>query len=634
MPNEVAVNIAGVAADAADAARPPTVQYGRFLKWGWRILAWGTWRFPLCLFLNFIVAQLFPLSMKAMETLTTVLNNAEVKGPLAFLFAGTNGQRDSIVIAAAIFAATGAATILCRLAVSITDTCLTPILEGTLQSTLHDRVLALGPDFHKKHPTGECITIMTNYSNYTVTMVKDLFTKPIVEGTGLATSFYFIVDSLGRTHIQPANRALLYLLLLLLPVVGYLLSKALRRAYARLREREFALKNDLLNTLGNPLETQLINATAERSRSYKKSLADYYRQWLHAQFMNLINFNVQSAAALGAQILFVLLAVVSGLGGNSADLLYLGSSLVVFITLIPRVFEPIQSLISFYIAVQTAWISIHPVLDLLEAKPEVEDAPDALPLRCGNAPSIVFDRVVFGHHPGRLPLLAGASHQFAAGKTTAILGSSGSGKTTVFHLISRIFDPWSGSVRVDGHDLRTVTLGSLRAAVVTVSQSPLFIEDSVRRNFQLVKPDASDREISEICRRTGIWETLRRVSPDGELDYVIPRNGGLSSGQKRRLALARGLMQKPKALLLDEPTTGLGIDGIAEVLEALALIREEWPDTTILIIDHSISFINDFADEAVSLADGGFVSHDNQAELLIHPRYPSPRKTDSEAIIG
>lgn len=604
-----------------DDAAPQPVEYRRLVTWGWRILGWERGLFLLCLLLNLAVSQLFPLSMKALEALTTTLNGISVEGPMAFLFSDSNGQKEQVMIASLAFAIISIATILCRLAISTVNTYLDPMLESTLQSKLHDQIITLGPKFHECHKAGESMTVMTNYAGYTIQLAKNIYTLPFVEGAGLVTSFYFIEDSLRHTNVDTYWRIALGTLLLTIPMSGYLLSWRLRQAYTLLRKKEFALQNELMSTLDKPVETQLMNAAPQRANDYRHRLHEYYRQFIRAQLINMVNYNLQSGSVLAAQILFVLVTVFSGLLPNdSASLLRLGPNLVVFITLIPRVCEPLQALVAFYLALQTSWSSARPVLNLLEASPEVKERGDAIPLVCRKAPIISLEDLTFGYNRSQPPILCRINHIFTPGKTTAIVGSSGEGKTTLFYLITRIFDPWSGTVLVNGFDIRGLTLASLRDSLAVVSQFPMFLEDTVRKNFQLAKADANDKEIREICERTGLWETLTRVAPGNELDFVVLKNHGLSGGQRRLLALCRGLLRQPKALLLDEPTSSLGADGVREVLDALQLIRSEWPDTTILVVDHGMNFVHQFADEVICLDEGRLIESGNPAELLHHPR--------------
>ena len=173
---------------------------------------------------------------------------------------------------------------------------------------------------------------------------------------------------------------------------------------------------------------------------------------------------------------------------------------------------------------------------------------------------------------------------------------------------------------MDGQDISAVTLASLRRHVAKVSQFPLFVADTIRTNFKLANDQATDAELEEVCRRTGLWEVLEKAAgPHSHpLDYLLPRASGegLSGGQRRLLAVTRAFLLHPAILLLDEPTTGIDAIGRSQVA---AVLREACRGLTVLLVDHDMEFISHFADWVCCLEHGKFDEVGSPDELAGRP---------------
>jgi ATP-binding cassette subfamily B protein len=223
--------------------------------------------------------------------------------------------------------------------------------------------------------------------------------------------------------------------------------------------------------------------------------------------------------------------------------------------------------------------------------------------------------VTFAYNPATPPVVRDLSHIFADGKISAIIARSGAGKSTILNLIARQYRPQTGTVRLGGEDIANVTTESLRGAVVKISQFPVFLADTVRANFRLAKADATDAEIEEVCRRTGLWPILVNAAAGGSpLDTVLPRKLEtiISGGQQKLFAVTRGLLRKPRVLLIDEPTTGIDNIGIAELSKFL---RPACQGVTAIVVDHKMSFVGPFADTICCMEEGRFTDVGTAAEL-------------------
>ena len=328
-------------------------------------------------------------------------------------------------------------------------------------------------------------------------------------------------------------------------------------------------------------------------------------------------------------------AIAYGLGGVLVihGVFQLGT-LVALTVLLARLYGPITALSNVQVDVMTALVSFDRVFEVLDLKPLIEDVPGAKPLRLptGQAPDIVLDHVSFRYPAASevslaslesiaLPVpertdapqevLYDMSFTAPAGKLTALVGPSGAGKTTITHLVSRLYDPDEGSVRLGGTDIRSVTQESLHEAVGVVSQDAHMFHDTIRANLSYARPEASEQELIAACRAAQIWDLIATL-PDG-LDTVVGDRGyRLSGGEKQRIALARLLLKAPSAVVLDEATAHLDSESEAAVQRALSTALA---GRTALVIAHRLSTIRE-ADQILVIDAGRVSEHGTHENLL------------------
>jgi len=322
-------------------------------------------------------------------------------------------------------------------------------------------------------------------------------------------------------------------------------------------------------------------------------------------------------------------AMVYGVGGQLAiDGTLTVGTLLALATLLLRLLGPMQGLSNVRIDVMTALVSFERVFEVLDLPSMISQRPDAVALS-RRAGKVEFDHVAFTYPRADEVSLASLetvarvesrdtgqvlkSISFAAepGQMVALVGPSGAGKTTITHLVARLYDVTSGSVRVDGHDVREVTLQSLEDAVGYVTQDAHMFHDTIRVNLQYAKPDASDEEIWESLASAQI-ETLVSTLPDG-LDTVVGDRGyRLSGGERQRLAIARLLLKAPSIVVLDEATAHLDSESEFAVQRALDRALE---GRTSLVIAHRLSTIRN-ADLILVIDDGRVVQSGAHTALL------------------
>ena len=327
-------------------------------------------------------------------------------------------------------------------------------------------------------------------------------------------------------------------------------------------------------------------------------------------------------------------AVVYGLGGSLVIHRALGlGTLVALATLLGRLFGPINQLSNMQASVMTALVSFDRVFEVLDLEPLIAEAPGARPLPAtGTAPEIEFQAVSFRYpmaaevsvaslerftmptpdrNHGGEPILRDITFHAPAGKLTALVGPSGAGKTTITHLVPRLYEATSGTVRIGGQDVRETTMASLSETIGVVTQDAHLFHDTLRANLLYARPSATEQEIVAACEAAQIWHLVSSL-PDG-LDTVVGDRGyRLSGGEKQRIAVARLLLKSPQVVILDEATAHL--DSESEAAVQLAL-RTALAGRTSLVIAHRLSTVRE-ADQILVVDEGRILERGTHEELL------------------
>ncbi|HEX7168023.1 MAG TPA: ABC transporter ATP-binding protein, partial [Acidimicrobiales bacterium] len=236
--------------------------------------------------------------------------------------------------------------------------------------------------------------------------------------------------------------------------------------------------------------------------------------------------------------------------------------LIAFVLYLSSFFAPIQQLVMLYNMYQSGQAAVGKIADLLDTDPTVAEDPKAaaLPAISGE---ITFENVTFEYVPGQ-PVLRDLDLTIAAGETFSLVGTTGAGKSTIAKLVTRFYDPARGRVLVDGHDLRGVTLESLRRQLGVVPQEPFLFAGTIRDNVAFARPDATDDDVVDACRAVGLDDLIDRL-PSGLDTPVYERGSSLSSGERQLLALARAFLAQPRVLILDEATSSLDLKSEAVI---------------------------------------------------------------------
>jgi ATP-binding cassette subfamily B protein len=287
----------------------------------------------------------------------------------------------------------------------------------------------------------------------------------------------------------------------------------------------------------------------------------------------------------GTQALGILgQAVLLGIGGEMVlhHTLSLGA-LTAFFLYLNRFFQPIQLLVQQYNTYQQGQSSIIKLRGLVDTDPEVMESPNAEVLPEING-AIGFEHLSFGYRPGRL-VLEDINLVIAPGETIAFVGPTGAGKSTLAKLVTRFYDPTDGRVTIDGHDLRDVTMFSLRSQLGVVPQEPFLFAGTIGDNIAFARPESTDDEIWEAVERVGLTDVIERM-PHGLETPVHERGQTLSSGERQLIALARAFLAHPRVLVLDEATSNLDLQSETKIEAALDVLLE---NRTAILIAHRLS---------------------------------------------
>ena len=510
-----------------------------------------------------------------------------------------------------LFVISGLLKILVSFTAGVVDRAFQNNLTQHLKLYLHDKILAMDAQYHNQHNEGENL-FNINSATGVVASVSMLCALPVASLLGLYLAIMSLYASMKTVSIP------LWLMLCILPAlfaqpfIGFWLGNLINKAFAKLRAANMALNEELLNSMKSPVEVQVMNAQKPRSSFVLMALRNVVRCSNKANSFAILDSQLTSICILFFQALIAIVITIfySKNSGNPGT----AGSLVTCIMLIPEVFNQIGAFVATYIQAKQAEPEIDVAYKLITATPAIQNTPDAVAYSAEAPSEITLDNVDFGYDPNEL-ILKHLSVKIPAGKSVAIVSHSGGGKSTLLNLLSRLYEPQNGEISVAGRNIRQYAIGSLRESLLRISQFPLFVKGTVRENFLLQKPNATDDEIKEVCQTLGVWEVLAEQSKTGNpVDFQLSLGAeNLSGGQRRRLSIARAMLGHPSILLLDEPTTGVDAETTQKViLPYLNSLKKKHP---ILFVDHNMNFVRNLADMVLVLEDGKVSDFGNTEEI-------------------
>jgi len=457
----------------------------------------------------------------------------------------------------------------------------------------------LSLDFFTAEKAGVVMTRMTSDIENLQQLLQDGLAQFAVQGLTMVV----ITVILFTTNVTLAIITVLLVVPALL-LMSLWFRVASERGYDRVRDGIANVMADLSESLHGVRVVTAHNRQRHNIVHHRNVVGEYRDANIYTAHINaLYGPGTQLVGWLGQ-------AALLGIGGEMVLHHSLSpGGLVAFFLYLNRFFAPIQLLVQQYNSFQQGQASIFKLRTLLSTEPTVTEAPDALELPPIDG-EIVFDDVTFGYDPA-LPVVRHVDLRIAPGETVAFVGPTGAGKSTLAKLITRFYDPTSGHVRIDGHNIEDVTLDSLRRQLGVVPQEPFLFAGTIRDNLAFARPSASDAEVDEAITAVGLTELVDRL-PEGVDTIVHERGQSLSSGERQLIALGRAFLAHPRVLVLDEATSNLDLQSETRIEAALDVLLEA---RTAVLIAHRLSTAMK-ADRIVVVDEGRIVEAGTHAELV------------------
>ena len=470
-----------------------------------------------------------------------------------------------------------------------------------LRNSLYEATLRRSSSFFHKHPTGNILSTLINDVDKVQTAVSSVI------GDFLQQFFTFLV---AVVLVIRLGGHLSWALLLFIPVVITSSRKIGREVRTRTRSGQDKLaeiQNILHETVTGNRIVKAFNTELWEILRFKKAATRLFRA-------NLRSVRIQSISSpLMDTIGYVAIALLLLVGRNEIqhgrmDIGLFGA----FIILLFKLYDPVRKFATYYNSFQQAMGASLSIFAYFDAEDDVKERPRAVALK-GFAQSVHFENVGFSYstEEGEHQILHNVDLDVRAGEVLALVGPSGAGKSTLVNLIPRFFDVTSGRILIDGHDIRNVTLGSLRRQVAQVTQETILFNDTVRNNIAYGRPEVH-LDLVEKAARNALAHDFILQMPQG-YDTVIGEKGfRLSGGERQRLAIARAILKDAPILILDEATSALDAESESLVQAALANLMQ---GRTVLVIAHRLGTIRR-ANRIAVLEDGRITAIGSHDELL------------------
>ena len=466
---------------------------------------------------------------------------------------------------------------------------------------MHDyfqHVLSLPLSFHGDTQSGRLMKIMLVGSDNLFGLWLSFFREHLI-------TFISAIVLLPLTLIL--NWRLGLLLIGLVVIFGALAAFVIRRTENAQRQVE-ALHTQLAGNAQDALSNVMVVQSFTRLSSEARLFSDIIRQVITHQFPVLNWWAVVSVMTSAASTICVIMIFMLGTWLHLRGQATVGE-IVSFMGFATMLIGKLEGAVGFASRLVLLMPSLSEMFAVLDARTTVPEKPDAIDIPRAKG-EVAFEDVAFAY-PGGQPIFSHVNFSAAPGKTIALVGPTGAGKSTAMALLQRLWDPKEGRVTLDGHDLRDVSLESLRRNIGVVFQESMLFNRTIRENVLVGRPDATQEELEQACRLAEAHDFIQR-QPRGYDTMIGERGSSLSGGQRQRLAIARALLKDPPVLILDEATSALDAATEARVQKALAALMA---GRTTFIIAHRLSTVRD-ADEILVFAGGEIAERGGFQELV------------------
>jgi len=471
-------------------------------------------------------------------------------------------------------------------------------MVNDIRMKLFSHLQDLSFSFYDKSEAGRIISRVTN----------DTDTLSMIFAQGIVTVLSDILTLVGIVVVMlwlsvPLTLATLVVIPILL-LSTLVFQSRLRRAYRMTRKKIAKVTSKLQESISGIREIQSFTRERDTIETFRQANIENLQANVQAgRIFALLMPVIQITGAVGTCIVLWYGGILTVGGGITLGIL------VAFLAYVTSFFRPIVNLTTFYNTVQSAMAAAERIFETIDTRPEIADAPEAVELSRVKG-RIVFQNVSFGYNLSD-PVLEDIDFSVEPGKTLAIVGPTGAGKSTMVRLLSRFYEPQSGVITVDGHDVRGVTLRSLHNQMGVVLQEPFLFSGTVMENISYGKLDATDEEVKNIAKLVGAHEFITSF-PDGYETEVGERGMRLSVGQRQLISFARALLRDPPILILDEATSSLDPYTELKIKKGLSVLLK---NRTSIVIAHRLSTVRN-ADNIIVVDNGEIVEEGNHRELM------------------
>lgn len=461
-----------------------------------------------------------------------------------------------------------------------------------------EHVHMLSLEFHLGKKTGEVLSALGKGASLNTFLESVTFNVlPMLVDLGVAVVYFlFYFDAYYALVIAVVTFWYIYITIRMASWRA-----DIRRQATNASREEDAVKNDSMMSYET---VKYFNAEAYEFNRYREAVNKYQKAEYLVTFSLALMNTIQNLVFMFGLVVVCFIAAYQVTSG----LLDVGD-FVVLLTYMTQLQGPLNFFGTFYRMIQNNMINSERMLELFKEQPTVTDSPDANSLPSCEG-EIRYNDVKFSYD-NRKPALQGLSFTCAPGTTTALVGESGGGKSTVFRLLFRFYNAESGTIQLDGHDAESVTIDSLRKHIGVVPQDTVLFNETLMYNLKYARQDASDEEVYAACRAASIHDKILGF-PDGYETKVGERGLRLSGGEKQRVAIARTIIKDPRIILLDEATAALDTETEEHIQEALKTLAQ---GRTMLVIAHRLSTIT-MCDQILVLHQGKVAERGTHMELL------------------
>ena len=494
---------------------------------------------------------------------------------------------------------------------------LVSVLDGRIGNAIRrdvfDSVLRQSPGFFFKYDSDRLTVVINQLCIQAQLALRQLLIDPILQVVSLGLVGFTLYSQM--INLQQHGGSNLWLFFGPIAVFAIfatwlvtVMGRHLQRGSSAVQEKNLALATLVGGAVGASEEVQAMRAEGIFGQKHTKLLAEALqsriRQSLTLERLNVLN-SAPGEIVLACLIGLAVFLVLSGREGNPG-------SLIAIALITPQFMSTIQTFSGLTINARMTWPSVALVNSILSSPSDIVESPKAKAFEQIGS-NLEALNIVFSYNPDRpRKVLNNVSFEIPAGKVTGLVARPGQGKTTFFRLALRFYDPQAGQILVGGIPVQDFTFSSLRRHIVLMSQFPAFFHDSVRENFLVAKPDATDPEIRLLSEHTSLWSILVNSYGDSPLDHPFDAGSRMSGGQKKLFALTRCLLRDPTFLFLDEPTTGMGP---LEKYPLIDVMRKACFGKTVVLVDHDIVWQSRFCDHFLVLHEGNIVQKGSAAEL-------------------